>query len=110
MATSLRMIWRSYSSLTKTGLLLLPWFPAAIVFAIVWLQFPATDRVLVETMVVDAPSIHYSAAQQAEQMYPGIHLFAGLMVITALAFFAGLVLLLLAFIRRRNRSHATQTM
>jgi hypothetical protein len=103
------MIWRSYSPLTKTGLLLLPWFPAAIVFAIVWSYFPATDQVRVETMRLNASSIHYSAAQQAEQVYPGIHLFAGIMVIAALAFVASLVLLLLAVIRRRRHSHATQT-
>jgi hypothetical protein len=103
------MIWRSYSRLTKIGLLLLPWFPAAIVFAIVWSHFPATDHVRVETMRLNAPSIRYSEAQQAEQMYPGIHLFASLMVIAALAFIAGLVLLLLIAVRRRRQSHATQT-
>lgn len=75
----------------------------------VWSHFPATDHVLVETMRLNAPSIHYSKAQQAEQMYPGIHLFAGLMVIAALAFVAGLVLLWLAVVRRRRHSHATQT-
>jgi hypothetical protein len=102
------MIWRSYSRLTKTGLLLLPWFPAAVIFAIVWSYFPATDHVLVETMRVNAPSIFYSEAQQSEQVYLGIHLFARIAVIAAFAFIVGLVLLLLSFVRRR-RHHATQT-
>ena|SRR2546423_6554351 len=102
------MIWRSYSRLTKIGLLLLPWFPAVIVFAVVWSHFPATDHVLVETMRVNAPSIFYSEAHQSEQVYPGIHLFARIAVIAALAFVVGIVLLLLAVVRWR-RHHATQT-
>ncbi len=101
------MIRCSFSRLTKIGLLLLPWFPAAVVFAVVWSHFPATDHVLVETMRSNAPSIYYSEAQQSEQAYPGIHLFARIAVVAAFAFVVGLALLLFAFIRRRRHSDAT---
>ena len=103
------MFWRSYSRLSKIGLVLLPWFPAAVVFAIVWTHFPASDHVLVETMRVDGPSTFYTEAQQSEQVYPGIHLFVRIAAIAALAFVVGVVLLLVAVIRRRKHSHATPT-
>jgi hypothetical protein len=61
------------------------------------------------TMQLNGPSRHYSAAEQSEQMYPGIHLFALIVVLAATAFVVGLVLLLIAFLRRRRYPHATPT-
>ena len=102
------MIWRKYSRLTKIGLLLLPWLPAAAIFGAVWSHYPAQDQPFSMTMQLNGPSRYYSAAEQSEQMYPGIHLFALIAVVATTAFVVGLVLLLFAFVRGRRHSNDTK--
>jgi hypothetical protein len=94
---------------SKRALWLLPWLPAAAVYALIRYRRPATDWVLVEKMRIDAPSIYYSKAQQLEQAYPGIHVFAALAVLAALAFAVGLGILLRSYFRSRRTTDAAPT-
>src|SRR5437870_1644329 len=104
-----RAFTKSNSRLLKPALWFLPWLPAAAVFAFIRYRRPATEWVLVETMRMDAPSIHYSKAQQLEQAYPGIHVFAALAVLAALAFLVGLGILFRSYLRSRKTTDATPT-
>jgi hypothetical protein len=97
------------SRLARAGLALLPWLPVSLVIAVVWSASPATDHVLVETMRLDQPSIHYSAWHQAEEQYPGFGIFVACFIAAILAFFAGLVCLAVAFLTRKRVSDATPT-
>jgi hypothetical protein len=97
------------SRLPKFGFWLIPWLPAAVIFAAVRYRRPATEWVLVEKLRLDAPSIRYSAYDQLEQAYPGIHFFAGVAALAAFAFATGAVILCLALIRARRHAAVTPT-
>ena len=98
-----------YPRLMKFGFWLLPWFPAALVFAALRYRRPATEWILVEKLRLDAPSIHYSAYDQLEQAYLGIHVFAAIAALAALAFGIGSVVLAVALIRTRRHPGAAPT-
>src|SRR5947207_1645856 len=91
------------SRLARIGLALLPWLPLSLRTALVWSAFPATDHVLVETMRLGQPSIHYSAWHQTEEQYPGFSIFVIFFVAAILAFLAGVVCLAKAFLTRKRR-------
>ncbi len=93
----------------KRALWLLPWLPIAAIYGLIRYHSPATSWVLVAKMRLEAPSIYYSAAEQAEQAYPGIHLFAGFIFLAAVAFILGVNLLCVAYFRGRHRVYATPT-
>jgi hypothetical protein len=89
------------SRLTKIGLLLLPWLPAAFLFGSIRYRQPDTEWVLAGKMSMDR-MIVYSDWEQREQAYPHIHLFAVIFLLAAAVFVAGLTLLVISYFRQRR--------
>ena len=90
-----------FSRLTKIGLLLLPWLPAALLFGGIRYRRPDTDWVLAGKLSMDRMII-YSDWEQQEQAYPHIHLFAIVFLVAAAAFVAGVILLIISYFRQRH--------
>ena len=86
----------------------LPWLPLSLLTLTTWDRYFAPKKVIAARLSVDKPMIIYSEEEQWAQVHPHWNLIVAALLIAALLFILGLILLMFIYARSR-RDHAAQT-
>jgi hypothetical protein len=95
-----KIVTRSQRILMRLGIVLVPWCPLLLGWGVVWSHFWGPKMVHVSTLSMDSGISEVSAADQLAQMAPFGHAFIWLFSFSAIAFAAGIVLIVVAVVRR----------
>ena len=100
-------MFKSYSGLAKIGIAFLPWLPGALICRF-WVQYFNAQLELVDKL--GNPEGNGAVSTAPDQVAPSFYHnpFAVVLIIAGLAFAIGVVLLAMAFLRRRRSLHFNQ--